>query len=217
MKHLGDYFNDEKMFTYLRGFAMGKHWVETPKAMNYARELHRGQKRKSGEPYIIHPLLMSCQALAFGLEDDNVIATLLLHDVVEDCGVSVNDLPVNEEIKQAVGLLTFKKPIIYYEKDGVGKTLVSYKEEYYANISDNEIASVCKIIDRCNNISSMSGVFSKEKMIDYIDETNHYVMPLLKNTKEKFPKYDNILFVLKYHMVSVLCAIDGLISNEEEN
>ena len=44
-------------------------------------------------PYINHPFTMACHALAMGLEDDELIAALLLHDVVEDCGVSAEELP----------------------------------------------------------------------------------------------------------------------------
>ena len=104
------HFNEEKMYTYLKGFAMGRGWSETMQALNYARKLHKGQARKSGEPYIIHPLTMACQAVSMGVNDDNIVAAILLHDVVEDCAVSVNDLPVNKEVKEAVHLLTYVKP-----------------------------------------------------------------------------------------------------------
>ena len=47
-------------------------------ALNYARKLHKGQARKSGEPYIIHPLTMACQAVSMGVNDDNIVAAILL-------------------------------------------------------------------------------------------------------------------------------------------
>ena len=99
------HFNEERMFTYVKGFAMGCKLPETLKALNYARKLHKGQYRKSGEPYIIHPLTMVCQAISLGIENDIILSAILLHDVVEDCNVSVNDLPCNEEVKKTVNLL----------------------------------------------------------------------------------------------------------------
>lgn len=211
MMHLGDYFDSGRMFTFIRGYSMGKGWTETQKALNYARKYHREQVRKSGEPYIIHPLTMACQAISMGIDDDCIIASLLYHDVPEDCGVSVNDLPCNDDVREIVDLLTYRKPDIYFEKDGEGISIKEVKKSYYSKISKNGRASVCKIIDRCNNVSSMSGVFTHEKLLSYIEETNDYVMPLLKSTKEDFPEYSNILFLLKYHIVSVLTSINGIL------
>lgn len=203
------YFNESKMYTYLKGFAMGGNLHETLEALTYARKLHNGQFRKSGEPYIIHPLIMACHAVSLGVINDDIIATILLHDVVEDCGVSVNDLPVSETVRKAVNLLTYRKPEKYLERDGEGISIKDVKTEYYKKISENPIAAIAKLFDRCHNVSSMAGTFTKEKLFDYIDETKDYVMPLLRKTKDDFPEYQNVLFVLKYHIVSVLEAIEG--------
>ena len=81
-------FNADKMYTYIRGYASGAGMKQTLKALSFAREKHEGQKRKNGDPYLIHPLIMACNALSLGIQDDNVVATILLHDVCEDCGVS---------------------------------------------------------------------------------------------------------------------------------
>lgn len=210
------HFNEERMYTYLKGFAMGRKLPETMKALNYARKLHDGQTRKSGEPYIIHPLTMACQAVSLGIDNDDIIAAILLHDVVEDCGVSVNDLPQNDTVKEAVGLLTFIKPKNYLEKDGKGDSIVFAKNAYYAAISKNKVAAIAKLFDRCHNVSSMAGTFTKEKLQEYIEETDMFVLPLLRTTKDNFPEYQDVLFVLKYHIVSVLDAINGTIMTYTE-
>lgn len=210
------HFNEERMFTYIKGFAMGCKLPETMKALNYARKLHKGQFRKSGEPYIIHPLTMVSQAISLGIENDVLIATILLHDVVEDCGVSVNDLPCSEEVKKAVELLTYRKPAVYFEKDHEGPTLCSVKKDYYDKISTSDIASIAKLFDRCHNVSSMAGTFTKEKIQEYISETETYVLPLIRIMKEEHPEYQSVLFVLKYHIWSVLDAIKGTILTYSE-
>jgi GTP pyrophosphokinase len=202
-------FSSDKMYTYIKGFAKGSEMPETVKILNFVRELHKDQKRKDGEPYIIHPLTLTCHALALGVRDDNVIATLLLHDVVEDCGISINDIPCNKEILTAVNLLTYRKPKVYFEKDGEGISIETVKDEYYKEISKNGVASICKLFDRCHNVSSMAGTFTSIKLLDYLYETERYILPLLRETKEKFPEYQDILFVLKYHIISVLDAVKG--------
>ena len=58
----------------------------------------------------------------------------------------------------------------------------------------------------------MAGVFSKEKLFDYIDETKRFVFPLIRITKDEYPEYQNSLFILKYHIYSVLEAICGSIN-----
>ena len=100
-------YNHEKMYTYIKGFATGAGMKETLKALSYAREKHSGQLRKSGQPYIVHPLTMACDAISMGIKDDSVVATILLHDVCEDCGVSVAELPFSNAVKQGVELMTF--------------------------------------------------------------------------------------------------------------
>ena len=55
------------------------------KAYLKAEELHQGQKRKSGEPYIIHPKGVALILADLGMDDETVAAGLL-HDVIEDTG-----------------------------------------------------------------------------------------------------------------------------------
>lgn len=208
---MANYFNNEKMYTFVTGYAMGRNMQETLKALTFARKLHANQKRKSGEPYITHPLTMACHALSMGVDKDEVIAAILLHDVVEDCGISVNDLPVNDEVREAVKRLTYVKPDKYFERDGEGPHLNDVKAEYYGLISLNPIATVAKLLDRCHNVSSMAGTFTKEKLLDYIEETKLFVIPLIRTAKDNFVEYRDVVFILKYHILSVLAAIEGTI------
>lgn len=213
------HFNSEKMFTFLRGYANGKGMPETLHALNYARKLHKGQMRDGGEPYIIHPLTMAFQAISMGLNSDELVAAALLHDVVEDCGVEIENIPCNNRVKEIVLLLTFREPKTYKEKGGRGSSIESLKEQYYNLISRDAEASLVKLLDRCNNVSSMAGVFSEERLISYIEETKRYILPLIKRTKEEFPEYQNSLFILKYHIYSVLeaicCTINSLAGEQK--
>lgn len=204
-------FNSDKMYTYLRGLVTGAGMKQTLKAMSFARDKHSGQFRKSGDPYIIHPLLMACNAVSIGIRDDAVVATILLHDVCEDCGVSLSELPVDDTVRRAVDLMTFRV------MDGETKEIA--KNRYYNMLLQSREATLTKLLDRCHNVSSMAGTFSREKLKAYIDETRQYVLPMLRKAKRVYPEDADVLFILKYHIVSVVDSIDAtmqLFENQAE-
>ena len=86
-----------KRFTFLRGVCTDGHHPNLTRALGFARERHRGQTRKSGEPYIIHPLSLACDAVGMEINDDVLLAALVLHDLLED-----TECP-NEELEKAIG------------------------------------------------------------------------------------------------------------------
>ena len=68
----------------------GKYDIEKiKKAYEYAKELHEGQFRKSGEPYITHPLSVALIVSQLELDTDSICAALL-HDTLEDCKDKTN-------------------------------------------------------------------------------------------------------------------------------
>ncbi len=207
----GSMFHEGNMFTRMRTIALAENLPETYRALQYMREQHEGQFRKPGKysemqiPYINHPLLMACQAHACGVKDDALLAAILLHDVVEDTGVTADQLPFTDEIKEIVSLVTFSLSM-----DSTRGQRRQAREDYYHKISQNGKACVVKIIDRCNNISTMAGSFSHERMIGYIRETEKYVLPLTDILKNNYPEYSNLAFLVKYQIISVLETIKYL-------
>lgn len=200
-------FKADKMYTYIRGYATGRDMKQTLKALSFARNRHEGQMRKSGDPYIVHPLTMACHALSLGINEDSVIATILLHDVCEDCNVPLSELPVSDAVRRGVALMTFSVM--------EGETKETAKTRYYNLLLESREAAITKLIDRCHNVSSMAGTFSVEKLRAYIDETRQYVLPLLRKIKRLYPEDSDKLFALKYHMTSVVDAIDETLKSCE--
>ena len=194
-------FDPGKMYTYVRGYAAGAGLSNTMKALTFARKEHEGQFRKSGEPYIIHPLTMACNAISLGIKDDSVIAAILLHDVCEDCDVSLKELPVSDAIRNSVKLLTFEVM--------KGETKEIATNRYYNMILEDRTATIVKLLDRCHNVSSMAGTFSEEKLKNYIKETREFVLPLIKKAKLYYPEDSDILFAIKYHILSVIDSIEA--------
>ncbi len=201
-------FQEENMYTRMKRFAQIEDLSQTSRALGYMRSQHMGQYRKQARRtreqvlYINHPLLMACQAHAMGIRDDRLLAAILLHDVVEDTGVTLEDIPFSDEVRAIVDLVTFRIP--------EGKTEKEATQIYYQRIAGNPEASVVKIIDRCNNISTMAASFSMERMREYMEETETYVLPLA-NLLKNHPNYSNVAFLIKYQILSIMETVKYLI------
>jgi GTP pyrophosphokinase len=189
-----------KMYTYLRGFLIGANMKESLKALQFAREQHNGQTRKDGTPYIVHPLSMACYAVALNLRDDNIIATILLHDTVEDCGVKAEYLPINNTIRRAVQYMTITKFDTDLDK-------IETKCRYFNELLECREALICKALDRYNNLADMPMAFSKDAMGKNVAETEILLLPVLKRAKEKYTDLADVLFILRTNIGTLNEAI----------
>lgn len=201
-------FSPEHMYSRIAVTSELEGLRETSAALRFMKKAHKGQYRKPSlfsdvkVPYIVHPLMMACHAHALGIREDKILASILLHDVCEDCGVAPEELPFSEEVREAVRLLSFQvQP---------GETRADAKKRYYAAIAENRVARIVKILDRCNNISTMASSFTQKKLVAYVNETETYVMPLLEQAKYAIPEYADAFYLLKYHMRSVLESIKAM-------
>lgn len=163
-----------KEMIYLKGQCKARGQFNALKAIKVANKLHKGQKRKSGEEYIVHPLRVASSLLALKITDEDVISTAILHDVIEDCNVTKDELVykygIKKEVAEYVSILT--------------KTKEMSIEEYYSNIKESPVCVLVKIADRCNNVSTMAGVFNNKEISLYVEETEKYIIPLCMYGKE---------------------------------
>ena len=107
----------------------------TKKAMIIAYEAHKGQRDKSGLPYIYHPIHLAEQ-----MEDEYSCCAALLHDVVEDTPVSFEDLQragIPDGVLDALRLLTHDESEPYMD--------------YVRRIKQNPIAKAVKLADLRHN------------------------------------------------------------------
>ena len=109
------------------------------RALTFASEKHKGQKRIGGEDYITHPMAVFEMVKAWGYREEYQIAALF-HDLLEDTDATELEILQygNEEILTAVKLLTKRK----------GYDMAEYIEA----IKNNEIAFVVKTADRLHNL-----------------------------------------------------------------
>ena len=133
---------------------------------------------------------MACFAIGLGLTDDNLLAVILLHDICEDTGTAVNDLPSNEIVKHGVKYMTIQRLPSDEDK-------AETKRRYYWSLLEDKNALICKAIDRYSNLNSMLGVFEFERIAKNVKETHSLLLPVLKEAKEMYPEYNNEIHILR--------------------
>lgn len=153
------------------------------KALILAKEAHSGQTRKSGEPYIIHPILVGVFTAMIS-NDEMMVASALLHDVVEDTDYTIEEL--HNEFGKDVALLV----------DGLTKIEVMRDEELIPSTSNQKLISsaltfrnmlitsikdvrvlVVKLCDRLHNMMTLNAL-PKHKQLRIAEETMVVYAPI---------------------------------------
>ena len=144
-------------------------WNFIKRAFFLAKEAHEGVRRRSGEPYLLHPIAVAKIVIEeIGLGVNSVVAALL-HDVVEDTEYSVEDMEriFGPKIASMVDGLT--------KLSGVFNAATSEQAEYFRKVlltlSDDVRVILIKIADRLHNMSTL-GARHQNKQIQITSETS---------------------------------------------
>ncbi|MFI3285682.1 MAG: RelA/SpoT family protein [Rikenellaceae bacterium] len=150
-------------------------WEFIRRAMFLAKEAHKGVRRRSGEPYLLHPIAVAKIAVdEIGLGVKAVVASLL-HDVVEDTDYTVEDMEriFGAKIATMVDGLT--------KMSGVFNADASEQAEYFRKVlltlSDDVRVILIKIADRLHNMRTL-GSMPQNKQIKITSETFYLFAPL---------------------------------------
>ncbi len=198
----------ETAITYLKDMIMQS---ERPydmdlinRAMQLALQAHDGQKRKSGEDYICHPLCVAAILAEIGM-DSETVAAALLHDVVEDTGMELSELRnrFGDDIAALVDGVT-----------KITKMSFSTKEEQQAEnvrkmllaMSEDIRVMIIKLADRLHNMRTSDG-WDEQKRRDKARETMDIYAPLahrlgIRAAKEELEDLSlRILDPIAYHEI----------------
>lgn len=122
------------------------------KALKFIALKHKGQKRRNGNAYIIHPIRVSQEVSG---DDERVVA--LLHDLIEDTDTTLEEIEnlFSKEVAEAVDALTHRKGESYHD--------------YIVRVSKNKMAKEVKIADISDNLSDAPSDHAIEKSAKALD------------------------------------------------
>lgn len=154
--------------------------LELEHAIDIATKAHAGQKRKSGEPYIIHPLSVAVTLVDWGMDIDTVLAGVL-HDTVEDTEVSLSELETT--FGQDVAFLVDGVTKVSKARAGM-QDLTAYLPQTKDNLSKLLIAVgqdvrviIIKLADRLHNLQTLQHMTS-EKQVKIARESLEVFAPM---------------------------------------
>lgn len=189
----------EKKLLTLRQQLIGARYFNAHSALDFAMQYHTGTRKDGFTPEFQHQIEIALYALTLAdvTYREEVIATIMLHDVREDYNITdheirslFNDPEFADRVCNAVENMT-------KEWRGAKKNEI----ELFDAMALDPIASIAKGCDRIHNLQSMVGVFTIEKQKEYIKEVNHLFIPMLKTARKKFAHqfaaYMNILHVMR--------------------
>jgi len=153
-----------ELIDLVKNYLPEKEVVSIKKALDFAHDSHKNQKRISGEPYIIHPVSTAFHLAKMRLDSETIQAGLL-HDVIEDCGVSHEELAENfninianlvdgvTKLKKLDMIPTNSKMIKQYTKHETSRS-ASLRKMLVAMAEDTRVVLI-KLADRLHNMETL--------------------------------------------------------------
>ena len=187
----------DKRFEYLLDI-LSKNRVDVEivkKAYAKAKELHFYQKRKDGTPYLSHPVEVAI-ILAELQFDEDAICAALLHDTIEDCGYTFEQMEkeFNHNIAVAVDCVSkIDKAEYIYDKDEIYEDpnfiKASAEEQTFKKLismgKKNPLGFYVKFADRLHNLSTIDD-FEYAKQLEKVRETEKWILPIAKALKAQY-------------------------------
>ena len=186
-------------------------------AYEIACEKHKDQKRKSGEPYIIHPLNTAIIVTEIGMDRDTVVGALL-HDVVEDTDMTLDE--VREIFGDDVALLVdgvTKLTQLSLDADKIEQQAENLRKMFIAMAKDIRVVLI-KLADRLHNLRTLQ-YQSEKKQYEKARETLDIYAPLAERLGISKLKVELDDTALKYVMPDVyndIAAQMTLVKDERE-
>lgn len=165
-----------KLIDTIRGYHPSADISMIEKAYHLANNAHKDQKRKSGEPYIIHPLCVAIILAELELDKETIVAGIL-HDVVEDTVCTTEEIAslFSDEVALLVDGVT-KLTQLNYSKDKVEIQAENLRKMFLAMAKDIRVILI-KLADRLHNMRTLQ-YMKPEKQREKARETMDIYAPI---------------------------------------
>ncbi|MGA0800940.1 MAG: RelA/SpoT family protein, partial [Steroidobacteraceae bacterium] len=146
----------DDLLTAVGGYLPADHVQRIQSAALFAADAHRGQKRKTGEPYIAHPLAAAAVLADLRVDADTIVAAIL-HDVIEDTPIAKEELAVSfgANVADIVDGVTKLDQIQFKSREEAQAE--SFRKMLLAMVRDLRVILV-KLADRLHNMRTISGM-----------------------------------------------------------
>ncbi len=167
-------FNCNRLIDLLRVSGKGYDLEKIKRAYDYAAELHCGQFRQSGEPYISHPLAVAEIVAGLGLDTDSICAALL-HDTVEDCSDKVDLRDIEKIFGKEVALLVdgLTKIVFMQIEDKEDQQIENLRKMLLAMHRDVRVIFI-KLCDRLHNMRTLSAKAENKRRLTALETMQVY-------------------------------------------
>lgn len=156
----------DSLLSILYGTGKNYNIEKIKKAYEYAANMHEGQFRDSGEPYISHPLAVAEIVAGLELDTDSVCAALL-HDTVEDCSDKTNLTEIEKKFGSTVAILVdgLTKIVVLSVEDKEEAHIENLRKMLLAMSKDIRVIFI-KLCDRLHNMRTLAAKSeSKQRLV----------------------------------------------------
>ena len=183
------------------------------KAYEYASKIHRGQKRLSGEDYILHPLNVAYILTSLDADSDT-IATALLHDIINKADGNIDDVrkEFGDEIAYLLdGITTINKLSLSAENEST----INYYKKILVGLTEDVRIIIIKLAERCHNMRTLYAIPKKKQALK-AKETLEILAPIAHRLGLSYIKAELEELSLKYYKPEAYKAVEELLDNTKE-
>ncbi len=185
------------LMTELASYGKPYNMKKIADAYEYAKLMHEGQRRRSGEPYIVHPVAVAKIAASLGLDTDAIVAALL-HDTIEDCGDKTSIEEISSRFGPTVAELVdgLTKMVSIDVGDKQSQQVENIRKMLLAMSRDIRVIFI-KLCDRLHNMRTL-GAKEESKRRSTALETMYVYAPLAHRLGIQRIKQELELLALSY-------------------
>ncbi len=214
MKEKKEISTIDELLEAVRTYISDESEIKTiEKAYEYAKEVHKGAKRLSGEDYILHPLNVAYILTSLNADSDT-IATALLHDVIHKGNANIED--IREKFGNEIGdlvesITTINKLSLSAENESI----INYYKKILVGLTEDVRVIILKIAERLHNMRTLWAI-PKEKQKEKAKETLEILAPIAHRLGLSYLKAEIEELSLKYYKPEAYNSVEDLLNNTKE-